>query len=110
MVILHYDMPAINVGVELLQTEAHWQTLKINVHIGSLNISNSFTGKGYGVTTLKQGSPQPILTSVCLHHNRLRSVIVHKGCIEQGLADPGFEALEGCICRGVPVLLSKLFM
>ena len=24
MVILYYDMPATNIGMELLQTEAHW--------------------------------------------------------------------------------------
>ena len=55
VVILYYDMPASDVGVELLQTKTHWQTLMLNVHVVSLNISKGFTGKGYGVTTLKQG-------------------------------------------------------
>ena len=50
-----------------------------------------------------------MMTSVCLCYNRFESVIVFQSSIEEGLADPGFEILEGCICRWVPVLLSKLF-
>ena len=57
VVALYDDMPAIDVGVELLQTEAHLQTLMLNVHIGSLNVSKGFTGKSYEATALKQGSP-----------------------------------------------------
>ena len=52
MVILYYDVPAINVGMELLQTETYQQTLLLNGHIASLYISKGFTGKWYGVNTL----------------------------------------------------------
>ena len=57
VVILYNGMPAIDVGVELLQTEAHWQTVTFNVHIVSPNASKGFTGKSYGVTALKQCGP-----------------------------------------------------
>ena len=49
---MYHDMPAINVGMELIQTEAYWQKLSLNVHIVSLNVSKSFTGECYGVTPL----------------------------------------------------------
>ena len=52
MVILCDDMPAIEVGVEFLQTEAYWQTLSLNVCIVILNVSKHFTGESYWVTTL----------------------------------------------------------
>ena len=48
LVILYYDMPAINVGVELVQTKAHKQTLMLNVHIASLNISKGLLAKALG--------------------------------------------------------------
>ena len=38
-----------------------------------------------------------MLTSVSLHYDQLRLVIVTEGGIEEGLADPGLEVLEGCI-------------
>ena len=52
VVILYNDMPATEVGVEFLQTEAYQQTLSLNVCIVSLYLSKHFTGKSYGVTTL----------------------------------------------------------
>ena len=52
MVILYHDMHPINVGVELLQAEAHWQAFSLNVCIVSLNVRKDFTGICYGVTTL----------------------------------------------------------
>ena len=52
MVILFCDMPAINVGMELLETKMHRQTLLLNVLTASLNVSKSFTGECYGVTAL----------------------------------------------------------
>ena len=57
MVILSHDMPALNVGMEFLQTEAYPQTLSLIVCIGSLNVSKSFTGKCYGLTILYLGGP-----------------------------------------------------
>ena len=56
VVILYHDMPAIDEGMELLKAEAHWQALTLDVHIVSLNVSKTFTGKSYGATTLDQGS------------------------------------------------------
>ena len=61
------------------------------------------------MATLYEGSTQLILTSVHLHYDRLRSVIVHEGGIEEGLADLGFKALECWIHQGVPVPFGKLF-
>ena len=52
MVILYDYMPVTDVGVELFEAEAHWQTLFLNVCTASLNISNSFSGKCYGVPAL----------------------------------------------------------
>ena len=50
------------------------------------------------MAALYQGSFEAILASIHLHYDRLRSVIVCDGSTEEGLADPGVEALEGCIC------------
>ena len=52
VVILNHDMPAINVGMELLQTKAYQQILSLNVCIVSIMISKGFTGKCYGLTVL----------------------------------------------------------
>ena len=57
VVILYDDMPAIEVGVEFIQTEAYQQTLSLNVCIVSLIVSKHFTGKSYRVTTLNEGCP-----------------------------------------------------
>ena len=65
VVILHYNMPAIQVGVKPLKAKAHRKTFPLNVSVVSLDISKSFTGKGYGATTLYVGSTYPILASVC---------------------------------------------
>ena len=51
MVILYHDMTAIDVGMELLQTKAHGQTLSLNVCRASLTVSMIFTGKCYWATT-----------------------------------------------------------
>ena len=56
-VILYDDMPAIEVGVEFLQTKPYQQTLSLNVCIASLNVSKHFTGKSYGATALNEGGP-----------------------------------------------------
>ena len=60
MDVLYDSMPAIEVGVEFLQTKAYQQTLSLNVCIVSLNVSKCFPGKNYGATTLDKGSPKPI--------------------------------------------------
>ena len=52
MVVLYCGMPAVNVGMEFLQTEPYRQTLLLNVNIASLNVSKVFTGECYGATTL----------------------------------------------------------
>ena len=57
MVVLYNNMPAIEVGVEFLQTKAYQKTLSLNVCIASLNVSKGFSGKSYGVTTLYEGNP-----------------------------------------------------
>ena len=56
MVILYDDMPAIEVGVEFLQTEAYWKTLLLNICLVSLNVNKGFNGKSYGATALYEGS------------------------------------------------------
>ena len=56
VVILYNNMPAIEVGVEFLQTEAYQKTLLLNVCIVSLNISKSFTGKDYEATALDESA------------------------------------------------------
>ena len=33
-----------------------------------------------------------------------------QGCPEKAVAHPGFESLKGCICRGVLVPVSELFL
>ena len=57
VVILYNNMPAIDVSVELLQIEAHWQTLMLNACIVSFDINKGFTGVSYRATALKQDSP-----------------------------------------------------
>ena len=81
----------------------------LNVSIVNLNVSKGFTGDSYGVTIWSKAVPSPYsLGSVCT--TRLTSVIVHQDSTEQGLAGPDFEALEDCICRGVPVPFGMVFM
>ena len=55
MVILYDNMPAIEVSVKFLQTEAYQNTLSLSVHVASLNISKGFTGKTNGATALYEG-------------------------------------------------------
>ena len=98
VVVLYCEMPAIYVSMEFMQTKAHWKTLLLNVYIVSPDISKYFTGKCYGATALYEGGPQLILTSIHSYYNRLGPVIICQGSTEKGLTDPGFEALEGCIC------------
>ena len=57
VVILYDDMPTIYVGLKLLQTKAHQQTVMLNVHMASLNVSKGFTGQSYGATTLNARWP-----------------------------------------------------
>ena len=57
VVIFSDNLPAVEVGVEFLQTEAYQQTLSLNVCIVSLNVSKHFTGKSYGVTVFGLGRP-----------------------------------------------------
>ena len=64
VVILYDNMPAVQVGVEFLQTEAYQKTLLLNVCMVSLNVSKCFTGKSYGVTALGDGRLYPILASI----------------------------------------------
>ena len=94
--------------MKLLEAEAYSQTLSLNVHIAVLNVSRTFTGKGNRATALYESSAQPLLASICLHYDRLGSVVVCQGSIEEGLADPGFEALEGCIHQRIPIPFGKL--
>ena len=103
-------VPAIKVCVELLEAKVHWQTLSFNISIVSFYISWSLTDKGDRLATLDGSDTQAILACICLYYDRLGPVIVHKGGIEECVADPGLEALEGCICCGVPVPFGKLFM
>ena len=57
MVIVYDYMPAIHVGMKLLEAEAHQQTILLNVSIVNHNVSKCFTGKHYGLPALYQGSP-----------------------------------------------------
>ena len=66
--------------------------------------------KAMGQLLCIRAAPSLYLLASIYTMTGLDLVIVHKGCIEQGLADPGFEALESCICREVPIQLGKLFM
>ena len=42
--------------MKLLKAEAHLQTISLNVHIASFNVSNHFTGKSDGTAALYEGS------------------------------------------------------
>ena len=50
IVVLCNNMPAVEVCVELLEAEAHWQTL--NIYVASLHVCKSFTGKGNRLAAL----------------------------------------------------------
>ena len=54
VVILHNDVPTTEVCVELLEAEAHQQTLPLNIGIVSLYIGEDFSGKGNGLATLAE--------------------------------------------------------
>ena len=45
MVVLYYNIPAVEIVVEILQTKSYQKTLLLNVHIVSLNVSKHFTGE-----------------------------------------------------------------
>ena len=57
MVILYYDMPAIDLGVELLEAEAHWQTFFLNVCILSLNVSKGLLANAMGLPLCIRTAP-----------------------------------------------------
>ena len=57
VIILYDDMPAIEVGVEFLQTEAYQKTISLNVCLASLNVSKGFTGESCGTTAFYEGNP-----------------------------------------------------
>ena len=50
VVVLYDDMPAIEVGMEFLQTKAYQQTISLSVCMASLNVSKHFTGESYEAT------------------------------------------------------------
>ena len=65
--------------------------------------------KAIGLLLFMRAAPKLYLLVSILHYDMLILVTVHKGSTEEGLADPGFKAMEDCICQEVPVTFGKLF-
>ena len=76
VVILHSDMIAKYIHMELFNSKAHGEAFSLYVSISGFNISQGLAGKSYGSVILEECSAKTIFTGISLQDQGLCVVIV----------------------------------
>ena len=109
VIILNYDMSAINVYMKLFKTKPDRKALPLYMGISSFNINKYFTNKCNGFIVFEECSMDAKFTGISLPEYGLDAIIICQSGLEKCVTNPGIS--QNLVCGGILVpicyLLSK---